>query len=131
MLHILKELDGIVKVPLQIDSTKPSVIEAACRYYNGKTIINSVNGKQSSMDKIFPIAKKYGASLIALALDENGIPETAEGRYKIAEKIINEAKKYGIDEERIFVDNLVLTASAQQEGVKETLQAIADIKKRL
>lgn len=129
MLHILKELDGIIKVPLQIDSTKPSVIEAACRYYNGKPIINSVNGKQSSMDKILPIAQKYGASVIALALDENGIPETAEERYEVAQKIINEAKKYGIDEERIFVDNLVLTASAQQAGVRETLKAITMIKK--
>lgn len=128
MLHILKELDGIVKVPLQIDSTKPEVIEAACRYYNGKTIINSVNGKQSSMDTVLPIAKKYGASVIALVLDEEGLPETTAKRVEIAERIINEAKKYGISEERIFVDNLVLTASAQQEGVRQTLQAITDIK---
>ncbi|NLY82107.1 MAG: dihydropteroate synthase [Clostridiales bacterium] len=128
MLNIVKELDGIVDVPLQIDSAKTEVIEAACRIYCGKTIINSVNGNQSSMDKIFPIASKYGASLIALTLDEDGIPKTCEKRFEIAEKIIKEAKKYGIEEERIIVDNLVLTASAEQEGVLETLKAIKLVK---
>ncbi|MBK5253155.1 MAG: homocysteine S-methyltransferase family protein [Peptostreptococcaceae bacterium] len=128
MVSVIKELAGIVKVPLQIDSAKTDVIEAACRLYCGKTIINSVNGKQINMDKIFPIARKYGASLIALTLDEDGIPATCEKRFEIAEKIIKEAKKYGIDEERLFIDNLVLTASAQQEGVLETLKGIKKVK---
>ena len=128
MLNILKELDGVVNTPLQIDSSKTEVLEAACRVYNGKAIINSVNGKQEIMDAVFPIAKKYGASLVVLTLDENGIPSTCEERFKIAEKIIKEAKKYEIGEERLLIDNLVLTASAQQEGVLETLKGITKIK---
>ena len=130
MLELLKELDGVVNTPLQIDSSKTEVLEAACRYYNGKAIINSVNGKQNIMDAVFPIAKKYGASLVALTLDEDGIPDSCEKRLSIADKIINEAKKYGIDEERIIIDNLVLTASAQQQGVLETLKAIKKVKEK-
>lgn len=130
MLNVLKELDGVINAPLQIDSSNIEVLEAACRSYNGKTIINSVNGKKEIMDLVFPIAKKYGASLVALTLDEEGIPTTCEKRVEIAEKIIKEAKKHGIAEERLLIDNLVLTASAQQEGVIETLKSIGKIKNK-
>jgi 5-methyltetrahydrofolate--homocysteine methyltransferase len=130
MINVIKELQGIVDIPLQIDSTKPEVIEAAVRLYNGKPIINSVNGKTSSMEKIFPIAKKYGACVIGLTLDEEGIPKTAEKRFKIAEKIIDTAKSYGIPEENILIDCLVLTASTEQSAVMETLKAIPLIKNK-
>ncbi len=128
MVKAIKELQGIVDIPLQVDSTKAEVIEAAVRVYNGKPIINSVNGKTSSMEKIFPIVKKYGACVIGLTLDEEGIPKTAEKRFEIAAKIINTAKEYGIPEENILIDCLVLTASAEQPAVMETLKAIPLIK---
>lgn len=130
MKRVIKELQGVVDLPLQIDSMKSEVIEAAVREYNGKPIINSVNGKKSSMEKILPIVKKYGALVIGLTLDEEGIPKTAEKRYEIAEKIINNAKTYGIPEENLIIDPLVLTVSAEQENVMETLKAITLIKSK-
>lgn len=129
MVKVVKELQSIIDLPLQIDSTKPDVIEAAVRLYNGKPIINSVNGKESSMKEIFPIAQKYGACVIGLTLDEDGLPKTAKKRFEIAKKIIDTAKSYGIPEENILIDCLVLTASAEQEAVLETLKAIPLIKK--
>lgn len=128
--HLVTEIQAITPLPLQIDSSDPKAVEAAVRVYNGKPIINSVNGKQESMDSIFPIVKKYGALVVALTLDENGIPEKAEDRVKIAEKIINEAKKYGISEEDILVDTLVLTVSTNQETALENLKAIRIIKEK-
>ncbi|MFO7887722.1 MAG: cobalamin-dependent protein, partial [Eubacteriales bacterium] len=113
-----------------IDSSNEDVIEEALRIYNGKPIINSVNGKKSSMDKILPIAKKYGALVIALTLDEKGIPKTCQKRLEIAGEIIARAKTYGIPEENILVDPLVLTASAEQSAVLETLKAIPMIKSK-
>ncbi|MCC5912424.1 MAG: homocysteine S-methyltransferase family protein [Clostridiaceae bacterium] len=131
MVKVVKELQSIIDVPLQIDSTRGDVIEAAVRIYNGKPMINSVNGKMESMETIFPIAKKYGAVVIALTLDENGIPSTAEERLKVAEKILSYGKKYGVDKKDIIVDCLVLTASAQQQEVKETIKAIKLVKEKL
>lgn len=128
MKKVVMELQSLIDLPLQIDSVKTDVIEEAVRIYNGKAIINSVNGKASSMEKIFPIAKKYGACVIGLTLDEDGLPRTAEKRLEIATKIIETAKSYGIPEENILVDCLVLTASAAQEAVMETLKAIPMIK---
>lgn len=128
MRKAIIELQSIIDLPLQIDSVKVDVIEEALRIYNGKAIINSVNGKASSMEKIFPIAKKYGACVIGLTLDEEGLPKTAEKRVEIATKIIETAKTYGIPEENILIDCLVLTASAAQEAVMETLRAIPMIK---
>lgn len=125
------EIQAAVNLPLQLDSSDGAAIEAGIRQYNGKPIINSVNGKQESMDAVFPIARKYGAVVIGLCLDESGIPETAEGRYRIAEKIVNEAKKYNIRKEDIIIDCLVLTASAQQSVVIETINAIKLVKSRL
>ena len=128
---VVKKLQSITPLPLQIDSSDAKAVEGAVRVYCGKPIINSVNGKKESMDTILPIAKKYGASVVALTLDESGIPETAEGRYKIAEKIVKEAEKYNIPKSDIFVDCLVLTASTNQSQVMETLNAIKLVKSRL
>lgn len=125
----VEEIQAVVNLPLQIDSSDPVAIENAVRIYRGKPIINSVCGKKESMDTILPIAKKYGAAVVALTLDENGIPETAEERVKVAEKIIKTAEKYGIDKKDIIVDCLVLTASAQQAQVKETIKAVNLINK--
>ena len=128
MKRAISEVQSVVSLPLQIDSANYDVIEAAARMYNGKPIINSVNGKKESMEKIFPIIKKYGALVVALTLDEEGIPSTAEKRLEIASNIIETAKDYGISEENILVDPLVLTASAEQQAVMETLNAIPLIK---
>lgn len=127
----VKEIQAAVNLPLQLDSSDKDAVESGIRKYNGKPIINSVNGKQESMDAIFPIAKKYGAVVVGLCLDETGIPETAEGRYKIAEKIVRTAENYGIAKEDIIIDCLVLTASAQQKLVIETMNAIKLVKERL
>ncbi|MFU0825048.1 homocysteine S-methyltransferase family protein [Clostridium sp.] len=128
MVKIVKEIQSIINVPLQIDSSETEVIEAAVRIYNGKPIINSVNGKEKVMKAIFPIAKKYGACVVGLTLDDNGIPSKAEDRVKIAEKIISTAGKYGIKKEDVLIDCLVLTASAQQSEVVETIKAVRMVK---
>ncbi|TJX13073.1 homocysteine methyltransferase [Tissierella creatinini] len=130
MTHAIREIQSIISLPLQIDSANVDVIEAALRVYNGKPIINSVNGKKSNMDAILPLVKKYGALVIGLTLDEDGIPKTAQKRLEIASKIIEKAKEYGIPEENILIDPLVLTASAEQENVLETLKAIPLIKSK-
>lgn len=106
-------------------------LEQGLRYYNGKTIANSVNGKEESLNAILPIVKKYGACIVGLTLDEKGIPSTAEGRFKIAEKIVNKALFYGIKKEDIFIDCLSLTVSAQQEEALETLKCIKMVKEKL
>ncbi len=130
MLHVIKRLSSVVTAPLQIDSADPRVIEAAARYYNGRPIINSVNGKKENMEAIFPIVKKYGACVIALTLDEKGLPRDAEERLAIAERIITTAESYGIGRERILVDCLTLTVSAQQNAGRDTLEAIRRVKKQ-
>jgi len=131
MAAVIRKLQGIVTVPLQIDSSNPAAIEAGLRVYNGRPIINSVNGKAESMAAIFPLAKKYGALVIGLTLDENGIPQTAHGRMEIARNLRDTARKYGLCDHDLLIDCLVLTASAQQEQVKETLKAIRLVKSEL
>ncbi|WP_459482414.1 homocysteine S-methyltransferase family protein [Clostridium saccharoperbutylacetonicum] len=132
MMHkVVKELQGIVDTPLQIDSSDLKAIETGLRYYNGKPILNSVNGEEAVLDRILPLVKKYGASVVGLTLDERGIPKKAEERFKIAEKIINKAAEYGIKKEDVFIDCLVLTVSAQQEEVQETLKAVRMVKEKL
>ena len=131
MVKVIKEIQAILDVPLQIDSTDPKVIEQGLRIYNGKALVNSVNGEEESLESILPLVKKYGAAVLGLTLDEKGIPETAEGRFAIAEKIVKRAEEYGIAREDIFIDCLTLTAAAQQEGVKETLKALQMVKERL
>ena len=127
MKHVVKLLQEVITLPLQIDSSNAQAIELACRYYNGKPLINSVNGKDEVMDAIFPIVKKYGGVVIGLTLDE-GIPLKAEERFEIAKKILAKAAEYGIGKEDIIIDCLTLTASAQQKEVKETLKAIEMVK---
>ena len=128
---VIREVQGVVNLPLQVDSSSIDAIEAGVRIYNGKPMINSVNGKKDSMEKIFPIVKKYGALILGLALDERGIPETAKERFEIAKKIVDTAATYGIPKEDVLIDCLVLTASAQQAQVKETLEAIRLVKRDL
>ena len=131
MAKVIREIQEVVYAPLQIDSSDPAAIEAGLRVYNGKPIINSVNGKRESMEKIFPLAKKYGAMVVGLTLDENGIPPTARGRLEIARRIRDTALRHGIPGEDLLIDCLVLTASAQQEQVRETLAAIRLVKSEL
>lgn len=128
---VIKKLQSITDLPLQIDSSNPDAIEAALRVYNGKPIVNSVNGEVAVMDKILPLVKKYGAAVIGLTLDDNGIPATAEERFAIAERILNKALEYGISRENVIIDCLTLTASAQQKEVDETLKAVKMVKEKL
>ncbi len=130
MVRTIKEIQSVIDTPLQIDSTNKKVIEKALRYYNGKPIVNSVNGEDKVLDEVLPIVKKYGAAVIGLTLDKGGIPPKAEERVAIAEKIIKRAESYGIKREDIFIDCLVLTASAQQKEVKETLKAVTLVKEK-
>lgn len=127
LLSTVKALQGVTDLPLQIDTADAKALEKALRIYNGKPLINSVNGKQESMDSVFPLAKKYGAAVVALTLDEKGIPETAEGRIEIAKKIIDEAAKYGIDKKDIIVDTLTMAISADKNAAKVTLDAIKGV----
>lgn len=131
MVEVIKELQGVVDVPLQIDSSHGEVIEKALRIYNGKPIVNSVNGEKAVMEKILPLVKKYGAAVVGLTLDEKGIPLMAEERYAVAERIVLQAKSYGIPREDVFIDCLTLTASAQQKEVEETLKAVRMVKEGL
>lgn len=131
MVTAVKAIQGICDTPLQLDSTIPSVLEAGLRVYNGKPIVNSVNGEDESLESILPLVKKYGASVVGLTLDKGGIPKTAEGRFAIAEKILNRATEYGIPKEDVFIDCLTLTASAEQDGVMETLNALNRVKNEL
>ena len=131
IVEVVKLIQEISNLPLQIDSADTKALEAGCRYYNGKPLINSVNGKLESMEAVFPIAKKYGACVIALTLDEGGIPNNAEERFAIAKKIMEKGKEYGVPKENIIVDSLVLTASAQQKEVMETVKTLAMVKKDL
>ncbi|MCH5202141.1 MAG: homocysteine S-methyltransferase family protein [Oscillospiraceae bacterium] len=130
MIRVVKAVQGVVDLPLQLDSTKPEVLEAGLRVVNGRAIVNSVNGEEKSLSKILPIVAKYGAAVVGLTLDEDGIPETTEKRIEIAEKIISRAKAYGIREEDIYIDCLTLTVSAQQSGALQTLEALEEIKRR-
>lgn len=127
----VKSLQGILDTPLQIDSTNVDAVEAGLRYYNGKAIVNSVNGDDEILDKLLPIVKKYGAAVVGLTLDKEGIPALAEERFKIAEKIFNRAISYGIKKEDIFIDTLVMPVSADGQSAKETLKALRLIREKL
>lgn len=129
--NVVCELQAICALPLQIDTSSKEAMAMALRRYNGKAMINSVNGKQSSMDAIFPLVKKYGGVVVALTLDDNGIPATAEGRVEIAKKILAEAQKYGIDKKDIIFDTLTMTVSADPNAARVTLDALRAIKKEL
>ena len=127
----IKEIQSVCSLPLQIDTSNPVALEKALRIYNGKALVNSVNGKDESMEAVFPIVKKYGGAVVALTLDENGIPTTAEGRLNIARKIIQRAESYGIEKHDIIVDPLCLTVSSDKHAPSVTLKAIELIKKEL
>ncbi len=128
MLHkAVVSLQSVVSLPLQLDTSNAQALERGMRYVNGKPLINSVNGKKESMDTVFPLVKKYGGCVVALTLDENGIPETAEGRVAIAKKIIAEAQKYGIKKNDIIVDVLSMAISAGMSA-EVTLSALREIK---
>lgn len=131
MTDTVKALQSVISLPLQIDSSNPQVIEAGLRCYNGKAIVNSVNGDPEVLRTVLPIVKKYGAAVVGLTLDASGIPQTAQGRVEIAKRILQEALSYGIPKEDVFIDCLTLTVSAQQAQAKETLAAVEQVTKEL
>lgn len=124
-------LQSVLPLPLQLDSSDPLALEAAMRIYNGKPMVNSVNGKASSMKEVFPLVKKYGGVVVCLCLDETGIPSTAQGRIEIAEKIIRTAAEYGVDKKDLVVDALVMTISTDKNNAIETLKAVKYIRNEL
>lgn len=125
------ELQAVIDLPLQIDTADPMAMEAALRRYNGKAMLNSVNGKEESMRRVFPLAQKYGALVVALTLDEAGIPETAEGRVRIAEKILRVAAEYGLGRKDLIFDPLAMTVSADARAALTTLEAVRRITQAL
>lgn len=131
MVRVLKAIQSVCDAPLQIDSTKPDVLDSGLRYYNGKPIVNSVNGEEKSLSTVLPLVKKYGASVVGLTLDENGIPKTAEGRFEIAKRIVSRAEAIGIDRRDVYIDCLTLTVSAEQDACRETLKALHRVKTEL
>lgn len=130
MKEVVTELQSVTSLPLQIDTVDAEAMEAAMRIYNGKPMVNSVNGKQESMDAVFPLIKKYGGVAVGLTLDEEGIPSTAEGRIRIAGKIIREAEKYGIKKKDLVIDVLAMTVSSDPEEAKVTLEALKGVRER-
>lgn len=131
LTKIVCELQAIINLPLQIDTSNVLAMEKALRIYNGKAMVNSVNGKEESMSAVFPLVKKYGGLVVCLTLDENGIPEKAEDRFQIAQKILQKAKEYGIDKKDLIFDPLALTVSADKSAAKETLKAVRLITEEL
>lgn len=129
--RLVRDLQAVTDLPLQLDSSNPEALSRALRIYNGKPIVNSVNGEQKTLDAILPLCKKYGAAVVGLTLDEQGIPTSAEGRFSIARKIVETATAVGIPKEDIYIDCLTLTASAQQEGAAQTLEALTRCKQEL
>ena len=128
LTRAVTEIQAIIDLPLQIDTADPLAMESALRRYNGIALINSVNGKAESMAAVFPLLKKYGGAVIALTLDENGIPSTPEGRVEIARRILREAEKYGIDKKDIIFDTLAMTVSTGAEAARTTLAALREIR---
>ncbi len=131
MVNTVKGLQSILNTPLQIDTSDTVAMEKALRIYNGKAMINSVNGKEESMNSVFPLVKKYGGVVVCLTLDENGIPETVDGRMEIAEKIINKAQEYGISKNDLVFDPLCMTVSTNKANAKITLECVKKLKYEL
>ncbi len=131
MEEVIKELQTITDLPLQIDTSNIEAMERGMRVYNGKPLINSVNGKDEVMEAVFPLVKKYGGTVVALCLDEDGIPDTAEGRIRIAEKIYSRAARYGIKAKDILVDGLCMTVSSDSQGALTTLETLRRIRDEL
>ena len=131
MVEVVKQLQSVVDLPLQLDSTKREAIERGLRYVNGKPIVNSVNGNQEVLDAVLPLCKKYGAAVVGLCMDHNGLPQTAEERLAVGRRILAAAERYGISREDVFLDCLVLTVSAQQDQARETLMAVRRVHEEL
>ena len=131
MKQAVTAVQNATNLPIAIDTTNQEALEAGLQNVVGKPLINSVTGEQASLDKVLPLAKKYGAAVLGLTLDENGIPDTAEQRLDVAKKIVAAAEDYGISKENILIDTLTLAASAEQEKVLETIKAIRLIKEEL
>lgn len=131
MARVIREIQAVVELPLQIDSTDPQVLEAGLRAYNGKPIVNSVNGDQETLDAILPLCKKYGAAVVGLCMDHTGIPDTAEKRVEIGRRILAAAESYGIPREDVFLDCLTLTVSAQPDQAIETVKAVRRVREEL
>ncbi len=131
MVKVVRALQGVSDAPLQLDSTRPEVLEKALRVYCGKAIVNSVNGDEEVLDAILPLVKKYGAAVVGLTLDKNGIPKTTQARVDIAQRILDRALSYGIRREDVYIDCLTLTVSAEQEAASQTLEALERVKKEL
>ena len=131
MLAAVDAVQTVTDAPLQIDTTETDVLEAALRCVAGKPIVNSVNGEEEKLETVLPLVKKYGAAVVGLTLDSGGIPQRAEDRFAIAERILNRALEYGIPKRDVYIDCLTLTASAEQEGVMETIKAVRMVKERL
>lgn len=131
MTRVVKAVQSVVSLPLQIDSSDPEAIEAGLRACNGRAIVNSVNGEKEVLEKILPIVKKYGAAVVGLTMDKGGIPETAEARIAIAKRIVEAAESYGIPREDVLIDALTLTISAQQKQAAETLKAVRYIHEKM
>lgn len=129
--RVVKKLQSAISLPLQLDSSNPDALEAGLRVYNGKAAVNSVNGDPEVLERVLPIVKKYGAAVVGLALDKNGIPQTAEGRVTIARRILDTALAHGIPKEDLWIDCLTLTVSAQQEQAQETLKAVKTVRHAL
>lgn len=127
----VQALQGITDLPLQIDTTNAEALENAMRHYNGKPLVNSVNGKKESLAAVLPLVKKYGGVVVGLTLDENGIPGTAQGRADIAKRIIDEAAKYGIEKNNIIIDPLTITVSTDKNAANVTLDALKKISTEL
>lgn len=125
--RVVKKLQSAVSLPLQLDSSNPAALEAGLRVYNGKAAVNSVNGEPEVLERVLPIVKKYGASVVGLCLDGGGIPQTAEGRVAVARRILDAVLAHGIPKEDLWIDCLTLTVSAQQEQAAETLKALRTV----
>lgn len=129
--EVIENLQSVINLPLQIDTVNMEALEKALRIYNGKAMINSVNGKQESMDAVFPLIQKYGGAVVGLTLDESGIPSDVDGRIRIAEKIVEEAAKYGIKKKDIVIDALAMTISSEPEGARITLETLRRLKEEV
>lgn len=131
MRRVVEEVQSVIDLPLCIDTADAAVMEQALRYYNGKALINSVSGKRASMEKVFPLARRYGGVVIGLTLDEDGIPETAEGRLAVAQKIVETAASYGIPKKDIVIDVLCMTVSSDARSAVTTLRALRLVREKL
>ena len=131
METVVRRLQGVTGLPLQIDTTNPEALERALRYYNGKALVNSTNGKEEVIREVMPVVAKYGGVLVGLPIDEQGIPETAEGRIRVARKIYDAAREYGIPEEDIVIDGLAMTISSDPAGALTTLETLRRVRDEL